>query len=71
MLPGLVHDNPRDGSVSGAVTLAHLYLDLSNLLTSAHLLHLTLIRTHWRLMTSDCVAWLCATEAGLTITGLL
>ena len=42
MLPGLVHDNPRDGgpvSVPGAVTLAHLDLDLAHLLTSGHLLH--------------------------------
>ena len=45
MLPGLVHDNPRDGGPSGvsrAVTLAHLDLDLSDLLTSGHLLHQSL-----------------------------
>ena len=52
MLPGLVHDNPRDGGpvcVPGAVTLAHLDLDLAHLLTSGHFLH----QNSGYLMTSD------------------
>ena len=46
MLPGLVHDNPRDGGpgcVPGAVTLTNLHLDLAHLLTSGHFLHQNLM----------------------------
>ena len=42
--PGVVHDNPGDGcpgGVSGAVTASDLDLDLANLVTSRHFLHLT------------------------------
>ena len=52
MLPGLVHDNPRDGGpggVPGAVTLTHLDLDLAHLLASGHFLH----QNSDYLMTSD------------------
>ena len=55
MLPGLVHDNPRDGGpgcVPGAVTLTYLDLDLAHLLASGHFLHQNDQNSDY-LMTSD------------------